>query len=49
MMGSITKHTMHVAPSTLEGRTREKASFEFNSLLSARPISPKIGLHIGFT
>jgi hypothetical protein len=40
---------MHAAPSTLEGTTREKASLEFNLLPAARPIYPKIGVHIGFT
>jgi hypothetical protein len=49
MMGNITKSTMRDVPSTPEGRTREKASSEFSPLPAARPISPKIGVHIGFT
>jgi hypothetical protein len=30
-------------------RIRERASLEFNSLPTTRPISPKIGVHTGFT
>jgi hypothetical protein len=49
MMVSIMRQITRAVPSTPVGRIHEKVWPEFSSHLAARPTSPRIGVHTGYT